>query len=71
MDQVRAVLVVPVTEVENCWFAPAGTEAVPGVRMTATGLVRVMEAEPFLVVSAMLVAVMVMIWPELTGTGVE
>ena len=41
-DQVTAVLAVLVTVAVNCWVPPAGTDARPGVSVTATDGMRVM-----------------------------
>ena len=60
VDQVTAVLLVPVTLAVNCCVAPLISEAEPGEIETATtdAAVTVTVAEADLVVSAWLVAVM-------------
>jgi hypothetical protein len=54
-------LLVPLTEAVNCWLCPEAKLTIPGVTPTLMGGggVRVMVADPVLVVSALLVAVRV------------
>jgi len=58
-DQVRAVLLLPLTAAMNCCVPPVSMEAEVGEIETATGALTATVADADLVVSAALVAVTV------------
>ena len=69
IDQVTAVLLVPLTVAVNVWFCDGCKETEDGVNETTTGGVRVMVAVADLVGSATLVAVTVTVWELATEVG--
>src|SRR4051794_26833374 len=71
IDQVTAVLALPVTVAVNCWVCPAFSVAVAGATETETVTVgvRVTVAVADLVLSAWLVAGTVTRWGEGRGGG--
>jgi hypothetical protein len=69
IDQVTAVLLVPLTVGVNVWFCDGCKETEDGVNETVTGGFRVTAAVADLVGSATLAAVTVTVWEVATETG--
>src|ERR1019366_8217224 len=70
IDQVTAVLLVPLTVAVNVWFCDGSKDTEDGVSKTVTGGVSVTVAGADLVGSATLVALTVMVWGLAIEAGV-
>jgi hypothetical protein len=69
IDQVTAVLLVPLTVAVKVWFCDGSNDTEDGVSETVTGGVSVTLAEADLVGSATLVALTVMVWELVIEAG--
>jgi hypothetical protein len=69
IDQVTAVLLVPLTVAVNVWFCDGSKDTEDGVSETVSGRVSVTVAVTDLVGSATLAAVTVMVWELVIEAG--